>query len=112
MTDTPDPVSWLLVERGWKVVSSDGTEIGRVDEVIGDSGKDIFDGLSMSSGVLDRSRYVAAERVKWIVEGRVELDLTAAEAERLEDYEEPATSEEIMPVAASRWQRFLGWFRG
>jgi len=106
------PVSWLLIEHGWKVLGSDGTEIGRVDEVIGDSGKDIFDGLSVSSGVFGRSRYVAAERVRSIYEGRVEVDVSADEAERLEIYDEPAASEEILPVTASRWQRFLGRIRG
>ena len=31
-----DPVSWLLVEPGWKVVASEGSEVGKVDEVVGD----------------------------------------------------------------------------
>jgi len=112
LTDEANPVSWLLIERGWEVFGSDGTEIGHVDEVIGDSGKDIFDGLSVSSGVFSRPRYVAAERVRSISEGRVEVDVTADEAERLETYDEPAPSEEILPVTASRWQRFLSRLRG
>ena len=41
----PDPVSWLMIEPGWKVFASDGAEIGSVDEVAGDDGHDIFDGL-------------------------------------------------------------------
>jgi hypothetical protein len=107
-----DPVSWLLVEKGWRVYAVGGSEIGRVDEVVGDSGKDIFDGLTISSGVLGRPRYVPSERVQTITEGRVELDLSTAEAEHLEPYEEPEPSEEILPESASRWQRFAGWFRG
>lgn len=108
LTETADPVSWLLIERGWKVVASDGTEIGKVHEVIGDKGKDIFDGLSISTGLLGRPRYVPAERVKSIFEGRVELDLEPAEAERLSEYDEPPPSQRIMPGTASRWRKWLG----
>lgn len=106
-----EPVSWLLIEPGWKVVASDGSEIGQVREVVGDTGKDIFDGLAVSSGLLAKARYVPAEKVKTITEGRVQLDLEPGGAERLEDYEEPPPSEEILPVSASRWERVRGWFR-
>ena len=47
-----DPVSWLLIERGWKVFGANGNEVGTVHEVTGDSGQDIFDGLSISSGTV------------------------------------------------------------
>src|SRR5438067_657482 len=47
-----DPVSWLVVEPGWKVVDRDGDALGRVDEVIGDTGQDIFNGLAVSQGML------------------------------------------------------------
>ena len=33
---SPDPVSWLVIESGWDVVGSDGGEIGKVDEIVGD----------------------------------------------------------------------------
>jgi uncharacterized protein YrrD len=105
-----DPVSWLMIERGWTVVASDGTEIGKVHEVVGDSGKDIFDGLTVSSHLLGKPRYVPAEQVKSMTEGRIVLEVGPGEAERLEPYEEPAPSEEILPESASRWQRIRGWF--
>jgi PRC-barrel domain len=105
-------VSWLVIEKGWAVVAADGTEIGKVHEVVGDEGEDIFDGLAVSSGLLGKPRYVAAERVKRIIEGRIELDLSGSEAERLDEYEEPPPSEEILPESASRWQRFRAWFGG
>jgi Uncharacterized protein conserved in bacteria (DUF2171) len=105
-------VAWIVIERGWKVVGSDGGEIGRVHEVVGDSGQDIFDGLTVSSGVLGKPRYVPSERVRRIVEGRVELDLPATDAHHLEEYKEPPPSEEILSESASRWQRFRGWFGG
>jgi uncharacterized protein YrrD len=78
-----DPVSWFVVERGWPVVGADGEELGAVEEVIGDADSDIFNGLSVSSGLLGRPHYVPAERVRGIVEGRVELDLDREAFERL-----------------------------
>jgi uncharacterized protein YrrD len=92
-----DPVSWLVVEHGWKVVASDGSALGTVQEVIGDTGKDIFNGLSVSPGLLKRPKYVPAERVAEIAEGEVRLGLTEDEFERLGEYDEPPASAEILP---------------
>lgn len=107
-----DPVSWLMITKGWKVVASDGSEIGKVHEIVGDEGEDIFDGLAVSSGVLGKPRYIAAERVKGITEGRIEVDLASGDAHQLEEYKEPPPSEEILPESASRWQRFRRWSGG
>ncbi len=78
-----DPVSWKLIEPGWAVVDADGRELGKVHEVLGDSGVDIFNGLAVSPGRLRHSRYVPAERVRRIEEGRVELALAKRDFERL-----------------------------
>jgi len=75
----PDPVSWMVVERGWPVVDVDGHELGRVDEVLGDENADIFNGLQILTGTLGTPTYVPAERVGEIVEGRVQLRLTKEE---------------------------------
>ena len=90
-----DPVSWLVVEPGWAVVGSDGAEIGKVEEVIGDSGEDIFNGLAVSSSLLGKPKYVPAERVTGIVEGEIRLDLPAEEIEQLGDHEQPPPSAEF-----------------
>ena len=87
-----DRVSWLVIESGWDVVASDGAQVGTVHEVIGDSGKDIFNGLAVSPGLLRSSKYVPAERVASIVDGRVELDFPAAEFERLDEHGEQPPS--------------------
>ena len=84
---TPDPVAWIVVERGWEVVSSDGEKVGTIDEVLGDQNADIFDGLAVASGLLKKPKYVPAERVGEIVEGRVALELTKAEFDALDEYE-------------------------
>lgn len=75
----PDPVSWMVIERGWSVVDADGKELGRVDEVLGDQEADIFNGLQILAGVLAKPTYVPAERVGEIVEGRVQLELKSDE---------------------------------
>lgn len=62
-----DPVSWLLVEPGWKVVDAQGRKVGKVDEVLGDEQVDIFHGLLVSG------KEILAERVGEIREGEIRL---------------------------------------
>jgi hypothetical protein len=92
-----DPVSWLLIKPGWKVLASDGSEVGEVDEIAGDDTEDIFDGLAIATSALGKPRYVPAEQVGQITDGVVHLTLTPAEVEQLGEYLEPATSAEIEP---------------
>jgi uncharacterized protein YrrD len=70
-----EPVSWLVIEKGWRVLGRGGAELGIVDEVLGDADADIFNGLNVSSGMLSSLSYVPAERVVEIHEGEIELDL-------------------------------------
>jgi hypothetical protein len=100
-----DPVSWFLIEPGWKVVDASGDEVGSVDEIIGDSSEDIFNGLSISTSLLGRPRYVPSEQVGAITEGRVQLRISKGEAERLGEYEEAPTSAEILPEGAGAFRR-------
>ncbi len=90
-----DPVSWLMVEKGWQIVGANGDKLGTVDEVLGDSDADIFNGLSVSSGLLGKVRYLPAERVREIVEGRVVVDLDQDGFERLGAHEETPPSERV-----------------
>jgi hypothetical protein len=96
-----DPVSWLLIRPGWRVVSSDGIEIGKVDEVAGDDTEDIFDGLAVATSALGEPRYVLSEQVAGITQGRIVLTLTATDADELPEYLEPASSKEIEPESKS-----------
>jgi hypothetical protein len=91
------PVSWFVIERGWKVVGADGKEIGRVEEVVGDSGEDIFNGLTVTHGLLGRPRYVPAEQVAEITDGEVRLALTHDDVGRLDEHEPPPPSEQLRP---------------
>ncbi len=97
MTEPRDPVSWKVVERGWEAVGSDGSRIGHIEETVGDSTADIFNGLVISVGLLKPMRYVPSERVGPITEGRVELALSAEEAGALEEWSGTPPSEEILP---------------
>ena len=78
------PVSWLLVERGWAVHAADGEEVGRVEEVVGAPEEDIFSGLMVATGFFSQ-RFVPADRVGAISEGRVDVDVSSDELERLDD---------------------------
>jgi hypothetical protein len=69
---TADPVSWLMIEPGWRVLDARGREVGKVESVTGDQKADIFDGLEVHTGVL-KTRYVPAEQVASIVQGEVRL---------------------------------------
>lgn len=93
----PDPVSWFLVERGWKVIGSDGVELGTVEEKLGDENADIFDGLSVAIGVLDKPRYVPAEQVGEILEGEVHLTIDKAAFDGLGAYDGTPPSERFDP---------------
>lgn len=67
MSDEPDPVAWLLIERGWKVVDANGEKVGKVGEVLGDEQTDIFHGLMVNG------EEVFAERIAEIRKGEIRL---------------------------------------
>ena len=90
-----DPVSWLMIRPGWKVYAADGTDVGAVDEIAGDDGQDVFDGLAVARTALGKPVYVPAEQVGTITEGAVHLTLTTEQVGGLGEYLEPATSAEI-----------------
>ncbi|MBV8081041.1 MAG: DUF2171 domain-containing protein [Actinobacteria bacterium] len=78
MTDA-DPVSWLMIEPGWKVVDTSGDEVAHVDDVVGDEERDIFSGLNVSTSLFGHSRFVPAEHVSEITPDRVRIDVAVDE---------------------------------
>jgi hypothetical protein len=80
----PDPVSWFVVEPGWKIVAADGEEVGTVHEMLGDPERDIFDGIAVSTGALAKPTYVPSEQVGEIREGEVHLALTGEQLAQLD----------------------------
>jgi uncharacterized protein YrrD len=82
--DLGAPASYLTLQEGLPVYSSDELELGRVEHVLANPEIDIFDGF-----VIDRSRlpgghrFVEAEHVEEIYERGVLLKLGASEAAEL-----------------------------
>jgi hypothetical protein len=70
--DDDHPVSWLLIRFGWKVLSADGEQIGRVWHVKAERSRDIFNGLTYVAG-LSLPKYVPAEEIAEIRNGVVQL---------------------------------------
>ena len=103
-----DPVSWLMIKTGWKVLAADGSEVGEVDEVAGDDTEDIFDGLAIATSALGKPRYVPAEQVVEITNGAVRLSLTREQVSQLGEYLEPATTAEIEPDSKGGLGESLG----
>ena len=98
----PDPVAWKVIERGWKVVSADGTDVGTVDEIVGDSTADIFNGLTVSPGLLKANRYVPSEQVDEIVEGQVRLRVDAGAFDGFEEWHGAPPSLDVLKPDAHR----------
>jgi hypothetical protein len=62
-----EPVSWLLIEPGWKVLGPGGEKVGKVAEVLADEPSGIFHGL-----VVDGDE-ILADRIAQIREGEIHL---------------------------------------
>ena len=87
MTDNEAPVSWMTLEKGTVIRSSDGAEVGSVHEVVADRQKDIFSGVTIDSGLLSSNRFAPAAVIEEISTAGVLLSITADEAEELDNYE-------------------------
>jgi hypothetical protein len=107
-----DPVSWLQIEQGWNVVTSDGSSVGTVAQIEGDKSADIFDGLAVESGEPKQVRYVAGEQVGAIYPGEVTLKIAAAETATLAPFQAAAPQTTWRPSKESWWTRFTNKLRG
>ena len=70
--------------------TADGEDLGSVEEVLGDENADIFDGLTVATGLLGKPKHVPAELVGSIDTDAVHLTISAEEAKRLDQYEPPS----------------------
>ena len=93
--DYGNPISYLVVEQGTDVYSSEGERVGAVEHVLAAEEEDIFDGI-----VIDTEpgpggwRFADAPYIEQIYERGVVLGLSAAEVEALpEPSENPAAVE-------------------
>jgi uncharacterized protein YrrD len=81
------PIAWSALEKGTPVYAADGTEVGRVTEVVADEQKDIFSGVAFRSGLLESETFAPADRIDAITDEGVRLTLGAEESATLDDYE-------------------------
>jgi len=107
-----DPVSWLQIEQGWNVVTSDGVIVGTVAQVEGDKQGDIFDGLAVESRQPRQIRYVAGEQVGAIYPGEVTLKIASADTGALEPFQAPPPQTTWLPGKAPLTTRMSNWLRG
>jgi sporulation protein YlmC with PRC-barrel domain len=82
--DYGNPTSYLSLEPGTDVISSDGKRLGKVEHVLAAEDEDIFDGLVVDvqagPGGL---RFVDADQVDELYENAAVLKLSEAEADQL-----------------------------
>jgi hypothetical protein len=83
--DAGDPISYLVLEEGTPVLTSDGEQIGTVEHVLADEEADVFDGLVLDVG--GGHRFADAPLVDSIHERAVTLTVDRAGAEALPDPE-------------------------
>ena len=81
------PISWMTLSKGTRVIASDGEEIGKVETVVADLEKDIFSGIAIAAGLFDKDRFVPADLVSTMTEDEVRVSLSSQEVESLEPYE-------------------------
>jgi uncharacterized protein YrrD len=87
VTDEETPIAWPALTPGTDVIASDGTEVGKVTDVIADREKDIFSGISFKSGLLEREQFAPADRIDAITTDAVRLTLDPDAVAHLEPYE-------------------------
>ena len=84
MDDLGAPSSYLALEPGVAVFTSDGEKVGEVQHVLADLELEIFDGIVIDASALPGGlRFADAVQVAEIYERGVVLGLSSAEAERL-----------------------------
>ncbi len=84
MDDLGQPSSYLTLQAGVPVYSSDGEKLGEVEHVLADPDVDVFDGIVLDTSVLPGGhRFADAPLVEAVYERGVVLSVSAAEAESL-----------------------------
>jgi hypothetical protein len=117
--DLGAPTSYLTLEHGTAVYSSDGERIGAVEHVLADAGADVFDGLILDTRAGPGGwRFVDATQVAALHERGVQLRLTGQEAASLpEPAESPATMattpDDVVPDnLGNKLRRAWDWLSG
>jgi sporulation protein YlmC with PRC-barrel domain len=99
--DDGPAISYKLLSRGTRVVTSDGEEIGTVVEVLDNVKEHIFDGLVVRTP--SGTRFVDAPEVGRITELTVTLTIDAAQAAELPERDPKGGGGEFRANPRSRW---------
>jgi uncharacterized protein YrrD len=82
--DLGEPASYLVLNHGTPVYSSDGEEIGKVTHVLAAEDEDVFDGIVIGEHIFgEEHRFADADDVQEIFEHGVVLKLDRAACEQL-----------------------------
>ncbi|HKV46083.1 MAG TPA: DUF2171 domain-containing protein, partial [bacterium] len=91
---------------GMPVIASDGTLVGHVTHVLGDSGRDIFDGVSFRRHLLGPHRMVSYAMIGRITDRAVYLNVATPAAEACPAYQE----EQVYQIGQTGlFRHHLGW---
>jgi sporulation protein YlmC with PRC-barrel domain len=104
-SDPGHPIHYSAVERGTAVYSSDGVQVGKVDEVVDNYREHILDGFVIE-GPDGELRFADAPEVARTAERAVILTIDAAAAAELPAPEKAAPN--FKPRHAGRLGRMLG----
>ena len=86
MFDEETAVAWKAVPTDAVVVAGDGTELGTVEEILGDEEEDIFHGIVLKRAEDGEPVEVPAGRITKMTMEHVVTDLTQDEAKALPVY--------------------------
>jgi sporulation protein YlmC with PRC-barrel domain len=110
VADDDVAISYKALQRGVEVVTSDGTALGTVDQVLDNLRENIFDGIVVTTQ--QGKRFVDAPEVARITERQVILTIDTEEGLALPDYKPGAPEFQANPRAGRLGRIFGGsWKR-
>ena len=78
----------MTLKSGTRIVTSDDGELGKVHQVVADTQKDIFSGVTYKHGLLGSEHFVPADLIEDITEEEVRLSVSTSDAEqKIQAYE-------------------------
>jgi uncharacterized protein YrrD len=80
VTASETPIAWSALATGTPVVTTDGTELGKVAEVVADEQKDIFSGIAVDPGWFKEERFVPADLIERLTREAVYLAISSDQA--------------------------------
>jgi hypothetical protein len=81
-----DPVAWSYVEADTLVVGRDGSELGRVDQMLGTETEGIFQGVAVRPRGGGKPRVVPADAVTGLTPGAVTIEYDAEQLDAAEEH--------------------------